>query len=154
LRSCFTTTIRGNPYGILRTDIVCFCLCNFYLVCLFRYHFNIYRNETDERLNMFVHFVCTGLPRTSLLGLTSNRSKDTSSIPSSSQSSIGSISSSLTHGVQAEVKSHSCNRSRVNSVLHLFGPWLFEAALISDSTKQGKKYFHPNIFVFRVNTLF
>ncbi|CAL8111145.1 unnamed protein product [Orchesella dallaii] len=77
-----------------------------------------------------------GMPRTSILGITT-RSKDTSSIPSSSQSSI--------HSNTTESSSHLDNllssrpsplRPRVNSILHLFGPWLFEAALIScDSSK-------------------
>ncbi|CAG7818479.1 unnamed protein product [Allacma fusca] len=79
-----------------------------------------------------------GLPRTSLLGLTS-RSKDTSSIPSSSQSSSlqssGSVSLSAVD-IASIRPLPSPLRPRVNSILHLFGPWLFEAALIScDMTK-------------------
>lgn len=89
-----------------------------------------------------------GMPRTSILGIPT-RSKDTSSIPSSSHSSIQSTTTDP--GSHLEPVCHSSRlsplRPRVNSILHLFGPWLFEAALIScDVSKIGEQ--DLNLFSF------
>ncbi|XP_025410091.1 ral GTPase-activating protein subunit beta isoform X8 [Sipha flava] len=63
-----------------------------------------------------------GIPKSSLVGLTTSRISTQSNKLSSSNTSTSSIVS--------EPKIFAENRPRCNSILHLFGEWLFEAALI------------------------
>ncbi|XP_021945273.1 ral GTPase-activating protein subunit beta isoform X1 [Folsomia candida] len=86
--------------------------------------------------------VSKGNPRTSLLGITTGRSKDTSSIPTLSHSQSNSIQSVQSSGsMGAPSKSFipstrmEIGRPKVNSILHLFGPWLFESALTCSEPK-------------------
>lgn len=52
--------------------------------------------------------------------------------------SISSASTSLTQGDTSARPLLGSARPKVNSILHLFGPWLFEAALIGSDTKPKK----------------
>ncbi|KAK6624852.1 hypothetical protein RUM44_011716 [Polyplax serrata] len=76
--------------------------------------------------------VSKGIPRASLIGLTSSRAStliQPSSAPNSGPPSTSSQSSFSSLGLDAKVPI-ALNRPKCNSILHLFGDWLFEAANI------------------------
>lgn len=102
---------------------------------------------------MQIQLIFSGLSKTSLLGLasTGHRSKDAPA-PSTSSSSIQTTSSSNSLSI---LESNSVlktiladTRPKVNSILHLFGPWLFEAALaVSELSVVGKERFFAISFL-------
>ncbi|XP_067010015.2 ral GTPase-activating protein subunit beta [Anabrus simplex] len=85
--------------------------------------------------------VTKGIPKSSLIGLTSSRA--TSSHPPSTPNSSGppstsSINSMLSMGQDARSPLAPA-RPKCNSILHMFGEWLFEAAYIGcEGAYQGK----------------
>ncbi|XP_064215027.1 ral GTPase-activating protein subunit beta isoform X7 [Tribolium castaneum] len=72
-----------------------------------------------------------GIPKSSLIGLTTSRSSvvATASAPNSGPSSASSASSLTSFGVETR-NPLAPGRPRCNSILHLFGEWLFEAAFL------------------------
>ncbi|XP_063903698.1 ral GTPase-activating protein subunit beta isoform X6 [Zophobas morio] len=72
-----------------------------------------------------------GIPKSSLIGLTTSRSSvvATASAPSSGPSSTSSISSLTSFGPESRTPL-APGRPKCNSILHLFGEWLFEAAFL------------------------
>ncbi|XP_064215025.1 ral GTPase-activating protein subunit beta isoform X4 [Tribolium castaneum] len=75
--------------------------------------------------------VSKGIPKSSLIGLTTSRSSvvATASAPNSGPSSASSASSLTSFGVETR-NPLAPGRPRCNSILHLFGEWLFEAAFL------------------------
>ncbi|XP_063903685.1 ral GTPase-activating protein subunit beta isoform X4 [Zophobas morio] len=75
--------------------------------------------------------VSKGIPKSSLIGLTTSRSSvvATASAPSSGPSSTSSISSLTSFGPESRTPL-APGRPKCNSILHLFGEWLFEAAFL------------------------
>ncbi|XP_022914595.2 ral GTPase-activating protein subunit beta isoform X2 [Onthophagus taurus] len=75
--------------------------------------------------------ISKGIPKTSLIGLTSSRASTSipNSVPSSGPSSTSSISSLNSLVYESKVKL-APGRPKCNSILHLFGEWLFQAAFI------------------------
>ncbi|XP_050435696.1 ral GTPase-activating protein subunit beta isoform X9 [Adelges cooleyi] len=77
-----------------------------------------------------------GMPKSSLVGLTTSR---ISAQPNKHSASTSSISSTI-----IEPKVFTENRPRCNSILHLFGEWLFEAALIGVDFNKAKSSATPD----------
>ncbi len=130
-------------------NIALFSLCWYYNnnqhVCMYMYaQFSLVLNISVFH-SVILFEIYLGMPRTSILGIPT-RSKDTSSIPSSSPSSIQSTTTDPGSHLEPICQSSRLSplRPRVNSILHLFGPWLFEAALIScDVSKTGEQDINP-----------
>nr|CAD7199102.1 unnamed protein product [Timema douglasi] len=82
-----------------------------------------------------------GLPKSSLIGLTSSRTGASShppSTPNSGPSSASSLTSMTSLGLDGRPPLASA-RPKCNSILHLFGEWLFEAAYVGcEGAYQGK----------------
>ncbi|GFG30495.1 hypothetical protein Cfor_08118 [Coptotermes formosanus] len=90
--------------------------------------------------------VTKGIPKASLIGLTSSRTTSTSAVssgypastPNSGPSSASSLSSMMSLGGDCR-HSLAPARPKCNSILHLFGEWLFEAAHIGfEAAYHGK----------------
>ncbi|KAK7862307.1 hypothetical protein R5R35_014671 [Gryllus longicercus] len=85
--------------------------------------------------------VTKGIPKASLLGLTSSRASATThppSTPNSGPSSTSSLTSMLSLGHDSR-SPLAPTRPKCNSILHMFGEWLFEAAYIGcESSHPGK----------------
>lgn len=92
----------------------------------------------------------SGIPKASLIGLTSSRV--TSIQPSSISSSGPSSNSSLTSMASLNFECRTPlaqGRPKCNSILHLFGEWLFEAAFVgTENTFRKSKYNHSNLVLF------
>ncbi|KAJ9585303.1 hypothetical protein L9F63_002888 [Diploptera punctata] len=90
--------------------------------------------------------VTKGIPKASLIGLTSSRSTSTTatssghpaSTPNSGPSSASSLSSMISVGGESR-NPLAPARPKCNSILHLFGEWLFEAALIGCEGAHGRE---------------
>ncbi|CAB3260513.1 unnamed protein product [Arctia plantaginis] len=80
------------------------------------------RDKLPERSKDLILLLSLGTPRTSLIGLTSSRPP--SVVPTTPPNSISSQVG------DTEKPPLTPLRPKVNSILHLFGEWLFEAALI------------------------
>ncbi|XP_050058118.1 ral GTPase-activating protein subunit beta isoform X4 [Aphis gossypii] len=96
-----------------------------------------------------------GVPKSSLVGLTTSRISTQSNKLSSSTTSIPSI-------ISAEPKIFAENRPRCNSILHLFGEWLFETALIgvdfnkpksSTTSDSSRMYKRPSSVMFDTTSI-
>ncbi|KAE8751950.1 hypothetical protein FOCC_FOCC001427 [Frankliniella occidentalis] len=78
--------------------------------------------------------VTKGIPKSTLIGLTSSRaSHHTPATPNSGPSSTSSLSSIISLGSEFR-NALAPSRPKCNSILHLFGEWLFEAAQIGCET--------------------
>ncbi|XP_018330220.1 ral GTPase-activating protein subunit beta isoform X2 [Agrilus planipennis] len=96
--------------------------------------------------------VTKGIPKTSLIGLTSSRGS--AILPNTSASSSGpSSASSLSSLTSLSFECRSTlapERAKCNSILHLFGEWLFEAAFVGSDLPQRQLSEHkqrPNSIV-------
>ncbi|KAK5643498.1 hypothetical protein RI129_007343 [Pyrocoelia pectoralis] len=88
--------------------------------------------------------VSKGMPKTSLIGLTSNRIStvvQSTSAPNSGPSSTSSISSLSSLNMESRAPL-AAERAKCNSILHLFGEWLFEAAFVGSSLVQNQDTDH------------
>ncbi|GLH11054.1 Uncharacterized protein GBIM_15903 [Gryllus bimaculatus] len=82
--------------------------------------------------------VTKGIPKASLLGLTSSRASATTHPPSTPNSGPSSTSTMLSLGHDSR-SPLAPTRPKCNSILHMFGEWLFEAAYIGcESSHPGK----------------
>ncbi|XP_074039453.1 ral GTPase-activating protein subunit beta isoform X2 [Leptinotarsa decemlineata] len=79
-----------------------------------------------------------GIPKASLIGLTTSRSSavPTPSVSNSGPSSASSISSLTSFGLEPRTPL-APGRAKCNTILHLFGEWLFEAAFIGCELPQS-----------------
>ncbi|XP_072384831.1 ral GTPase-activating protein subunit beta isoform X2 [Diabrotica undecimpunctata] len=89
-----------------------------------------------------------GIPKTSLIGLTTSRSSAVPPLVNSGPSSTSSISS-LTSFSSEPKTPLAPGRAKCNTILHLFGEWLFEAAFIGCelSQKNTGEPKRPNSFI-------
>ncbi|CAG2056843.1 unnamed protein product [Timema podura] len=96
------------------------------------------------------------LPKSSLIGLTSSRTGASShppSTPNSGPSSASSLTSMTSLGLDGRPPLASA-RPKCNSILHLFGEWLFEAAYVGcEGAYQGKTSRSDNTSSKRPNSL-
>ncbi|KAK9703556.1 RALGAPB N-terminal domain [Popillia japonica] len=93
--------------------------------------------------------VTKGIPKTSLIGLTSSRASAniSNSVPSSGPSSTSSISSLTSLSFDTKVLKLAPGRPKCNSILHLFGEWLFQAAFIGTDLSHRQENKRPNSII-------